>query len=282
LARKLTGTVGACWAGAIIFLFHPLLDTVCHRPMPDLSEGVWGAAVVLCWWRLMHSTRRAALVGWMLALGAGIYIVESNRLTGVFIVPVIAILTLLYGRARLAWVLGAGAFAGVLYGVEAAFYHGLFHDWLHNLHANMGGKGKKGTEPIPLWSMPFRFLGAFWNGGLLAPVFALLALLGLPVAWRWRARPVDELEQRGDLSHPSHSARADNRRLGGRALSRVRLRTAEPLAVATTHSRGRPLSRRAYRSAFPAGASGAMLAPADDTLGRTAAPAVVAQDALAR
>ncbi|RYD61190.1 MAG: hypothetical protein EOP84_36055, partial [Verrucomicrobiaceae bacterium] len=37
--RLITGSLGLSWAAAIAFLFHPLLDTVAHRPMPDLSEG---------------------------------------------------------------------------------------------------------------------------------------------------------------------------------------------------------------------------------------------------
>src|SRR5678809_608569 len=43
LAQHLTSTAQAGWVAAIAFLFHPLIDPVVYRPMPDLSEGVLGA-----------------------------------------------------------------------------------------------------------------------------------------------------------------------------------------------------------------------------------------------
>jgi len=55
LGRKLLDSPGAVRAGAIAFVFHPLLDSVCFRPMPDLSEGVLGAAVMATWWMLMNA-----------------------------------------------------------------------------------------------------------------------------------------------------------------------------------------------------------------------------------
>ena len=70
----------------IAFLFHPLLDTVAYPPMPDLSEAVWGGLAVLVWWKLAQSRNRGTALGWSALLGAIIYIIESNRLTGVFIV----------------------------------------------------------------------------------------------------------------------------------------------------------------------------------------------------
>lgn len=203
-ARMLTDSLRVSWWAAAVFLFHPLIDTVCYRPMPDLSEGIWGAATVLCWWRLAHAPSRGRAALWMTLLGVCIYITESNRLTGVFIVPVIALITLLYGRRRsadnapvgllLPWVLGAGVVAAFCYAGEAAFYHRLFGDWLHNLHANLGGKGKKGTEAIPLLTMPFRFLGVFWKESVLAPVLSILALVGISAAWRWR-QPLEQRER---------------------------------------------------------------------------------------
>src|SRR5690242_2723323 len=41
-ARMITNSPGAGWTASVAFLFHPLLDTVAYRPMPDLSEAVWG------------------------------------------------------------------------------------------------------------------------------------------------------------------------------------------------------------------------------------------------
>ncbi len=61
----------------------------------------------------------------------------------------------------------------------------MFQDWLHNLHANMGGKGKKGTESIPLLTLPFRFLDTLANETPLSIFYALCTLLGLGWAWRF-------------------------------------------------------------------------------------------------
>jgi hypothetical protein len=89
--RKLAGSIAVGWGCAMAFVFHPLLDSVAYRPMPDLSEGVWGAAVMLAWWGLMHAEggRRR----WLLAVltGAAVFLAESNRITGVFIIPVIVL-----------------------------------------------------------------------------------------------------------------------------------------------------------------------------------------------
>src|SRR5688572_7493430 len=41
--RRIFQSEAGGWACAIAFLFQPLLDSVCFRPMPDLSEGVLGA-----------------------------------------------------------------------------------------------------------------------------------------------------------------------------------------------------------------------------------------------
>ena len=98
--RLITGSAPIAWACGLAFLFHPLLDTVSYRPMPDLSEGVWGAATVLCWWRLMQSRRAGASLLWAALTGACIYIAESNRITGAFIVPVLVLCTWLYARQR--------------------------------------------------------------------------------------------------------------------------------------------------------------------------------------
>ena len=83
-----------------------------------------------------------------------------------------------------AWLLLAGGVAAICYAGEAAFYHGLFGDWLHNLHANLGGKGKKGTESIPLLTLPFRFVDTLVKETRLSWVYAFFGLFGL--AWAWR------------------------------------------------------------------------------------------------
>jgi 4-amino-4-deoxy-L-arabinose transferase-like glycosyltransferase len=136
------------WACALAFLFLPLLDTVAYRPMPDLSEAVWGGFVVLAWWRLMHAETTRASVLWALLTGVLIFLAEANRLTGIFIVPVIGLGTLLYFRKRLGWLILAGLVSAIFYGLECAFYKWLFDDWLHNLHAHESGKREQrhGTD----------------------------------------------------------------------------------------------------------------------------------------
>jgi hypothetical protein len=183
--RLLSGTPRMAWACAIAFLFQPLLDTVCHRPMPDLSEGVWGAVAMLCWWRMIDGRTRAGAAVWAVLLGIVVYITESNRLTGIFIAPVLALCTLLFARRSFGWLVLAGGIAAVCYGAEAWFYHGLFHDWLHNLHANLGGKGKKGTEAIPLLTMPFRFIDTLFKETRLSWFYAVLSVFGIVWAWRY-------------------------------------------------------------------------------------------------
>ena len=98
--KKLLGTPAAGWACGIAFLFQPLLDSVSFRPMPDLSEGVIGAAVMLAWWALMTTELANLGVLYAVLVGVGVYVGESNRLTGVFIVPVLVVCTLLFFRRR--------------------------------------------------------------------------------------------------------------------------------------------------------------------------------------
>lgn len=194
-ARLLTRSIALGWLAALLFAFHPLLDTVCYRPMPDLSEGVWGSAAVLAWWLLVCARSRAARVTWAILAGVAIFIAESNRITGAFIVPVLILCTLLYARRSFVWLLVAGAVSAALYVAEAAAYHQLFGDWLHSIHANLGNKGAKGTEAPALWYLPFRFIDTLWKGNPLAPVTCLLALAGIARAWRSRPAEIDPLHE---------------------------------------------------------------------------------------
>jgi hypothetical protein len=57
-------------------------------------------------------------------------------------------------------------------------------DWLHSLHANMGARGKKGTETIALWRLPLRFIDSLFKGNRLSPVFMLATIAGGWAAWR--------------------------------------------------------------------------------------------------
>jgi hypothetical protein len=182
--KKILGSAAAGWACGVAFLFQPLLDTVAYRPMPDLSEGVWGAAVMLAWWQMMQAQSIRARLGFGVLVGAAVFLAESNRITGVFIIPVLIVATMMFFRRRLGWLILAGVVALALYAAEAAFYHRLFENWLHNLHAHMGAKGVKGTESIPVWYLPFRFFDTLWKGNPLAPAYCILGAIGTWVAWQ--------------------------------------------------------------------------------------------------
>jgi hypothetical protein len=184
LGRKLLDSPAAGWAGAAAFLFHPLLDSICFRPMPDLSEGVLGAAAIATWWGLMHTVLGQRAVGWMIATGLLVFVAQANRVTGAFIVPVLIVNTLAFFPRRFGWLVGAGAVSVACYAGEAALYHSLFGDWFHSINANMNNAGNKGTDPVPLWWLPLRFLDAFWKGNNLASAYSVLALIGIPHAWR--------------------------------------------------------------------------------------------------
>src|SRR4051794_2107979 len=71
---------GLAWACVLAFLFHPLLDTLIFRPMPDLGEGVFGTAAVLGWWGMMRAESRARIALWSALTGAVIFVAVENRL----------------------------------------------------------------------------------------------------------------------------------------------------------------------------------------------------------
>jgi hypothetical protein len=187
LGRMLLRSTAAGWAAAIGFIFHPLLDPVCFRPMPDLSEGILGATAMLTWWATMNSERKGLTVLWAVVTGLLVFITEANRVTGAFFVPLLIVCTLAFFPRRFGWLLLSGVVAAACYAGEMVIYHGLFGDWFHHIHANMNNAENKGTEPMPLWKLPIRFLDSmFWNR--LARPYGVLALIGIPLAWkRWGA-----------------------------------------------------------------------------------------------
>ncbi len=182
LVRSLALEVGltsrvATLAG-VLFLFHPHLNAVIDRPMPDLSEGFWVALSFFAWLRLMqtnHPMARlalAALIGLCLAIG------QANRITGVFAIPVLVVCTLAFHPRKFLWLTLAGFFAAIFVGIEASVYHSVTGDWLHSLHANLGARGRKGTESIHLWELPFRFVPALFQNPS-DTIYSLLALAGV-------------------------------------------------------------------------------------------------------
>lgn len=180
--RKITGSLPLGWACALGFLFHPLLDSVSYRPMPDISEGVWSGLVLLAWWAAMTARTRGGAALCALLTGLGVFVTASNRVTGIFITLVLVVATLLLFPRKFGWLILAGFCAALFYGLECFFYKRLFDDWLHNLHANLNATGKKGTEAVPFWQAPARFLDTLWGG--IGPAYCIPGVLGLWAGWR--------------------------------------------------------------------------------------------------
>lgn len=181
---KVFSKAGAAWACGLAFLFHPLLDTLVARPMPDMGEGVYGGIAVLAWYAMMQAESRSRMILSGIGAGLAIFFAEENRLTGVFLLPLLACLTALFFRRRWARLFVVfGTFAVLLFG-QMAFYHAQFGRWDHFIQVNAGAKGRTGTESVPIWTLPFRFLDTLSKGGPLAPVYAAFGALGLWFGWR--------------------------------------------------------------------------------------------------
>ncbi len=183
LSRSLTSSGGFAFAAAMTFVCHPFLDAVSSSPMPDLSEAVWGAGAMLAWWLTMHApdARRASLGA--IATGFCVFVLEANRVTGLFLVPVLVVCTALFFRGRFRWLLVAGLVALLFYFAECFFYHQLFGDWLHDLTANALNRGAKGTELENPWRLPVRYLDRFVHDPLMR-AYSLCALAGIWLGWR--------------------------------------------------------------------------------------------------
>ncbi|MDD5350520.1 MAG: hypothetical protein PHQ12_09950, partial [Chthoniobacteraceae bacterium] len=182
----------AAWGCAIAYLFHPLLDDVIYRPMPDLSEGVFIAAAVLCWMSLAEREKARERLPWALAVGGVCALLYANRLTGVFVFGVLAAVAGVLSwrnprfplRQAVLWLGVAGLAWLAFVSLEGLLYHRICGDFFHSVTANLGARGRKGTESVHLLTLPFRFFGSLWMGGFLTSVFTVLAILG---GWRmWR------------------------------------------------------------------------------------------------
>ncbi len=187
--RLLLRTAWGGWLCAGAYLAAPLLDTVIYRPAPDISENVFTGCAVLAWWAMMttNSPRRAWLAG--TAAGLMIGIGYSNRVTGVFIAPVLALMTLTFFPRRWKWLLVPAAVSALFFLTECAVYQYVCGDWLHSLHANLGAGSAKDVEVTPIWKLPFRFVNVLFHGNRLAPACSILAIIGTWAAWRKQGVP---------------------------------------------------------------------------------------------
>ncbi|MDD5199012.1 MAG: hypothetical protein PHC88_04355 [Terrimicrobiaceae bacterium] len=183
LAREVGATEPIAFLAGILLLFHPQLDSLMNRPMPDLSEGFWVSLAFLAWLKMVRTERITAKVPLVALVGLALAVAQANRITGVFAVPVLVIATLAFYPRQVLWLGLCGLFAAGFVFIEAAIYHSLTGDWLHSLHANLGARGRKGTESLSLWKLPFRFLPSLFDRPS-AIALNLTALLGIGVAWR--------------------------------------------------------------------------------------------------
>lgn len=182
--RLVLHSISGAWSCVIALWFIPVLDAVISRPMPDLSESFYGSAALLAWWTMMQAGDRRRGIFFGIISGLCIGLVFSNRITGIFITPVLAVGTLLLYPHRWKWLLLPAVIAALFVAAEGAIYHAICGDWLHAMHANLGGRGAKDTEPMALWQLPVRYLSGFFKGNRLSPVYAVTVAIGLWGAWR--------------------------------------------------------------------------------------------------
>jgi len=181
LALEIGATERTAIVAGILFLFHPQLDSVIDRPMPDLSEGFWVAVAFLAWLKMVRAGQPSAKIALAAVVGLALAIGQANRITGVFAIPVLFLGTVAFYPRQFLWLVLAGAFTLGFVSIEAAVYYSLTGDWLHSLHANLGATGRKGTETIHLWEFPIRFLPTLFRR-YTDIIFNLLGLAGIGVA----------------------------------------------------------------------------------------------------
>lgn len=183
----------AAWGAVLLYVFHPLLNSVIYRPMPDLSEGTYIALAVYLWMRLteQEKTSRRALLAVTIGLVTGL--VFSNRITGVFVFGVLGAITLagcwrnerFTFRQAIPWLACIALVWVAYFCAEGLVYRSMTGDFLHSIHSNMGAKGRKGTESVNLLQLPFRFFGPLWKGSKISPLFTILAIVGIWPVWRY-------------------------------------------------------------------------------------------------
>ncbi|MEZ5405831.1 MAG: hypothetical protein R3F23_06570 [Verrucomicrobiia bacterium] len=171
---------------ALLVFFHPLMDPLITRPMPDVMECALGGLGFLMVWRFLFGAEkrsRLAGLGYGMGLGVLIFVTWANRPTGLIWVIAVGLLSLLRWReVGWFWFFALATFT-LCFFVEAWIYQNLFGDFWHSWHANLKATGRKGTEAIAFWKLPFRFFDTFAAGGALKLPYFLLTLVGCWMVW---------------------------------------------------------------------------------------------------
>ena len=172
---------------ALLVFFHPLVDPLIARPMPDVVECALGGLGFLVIWRFLFTAKKHSVfsvVSYGIILGGLIFVTWANRPTGLIWVIAVGLLSLFHWRQ--VWFLWVSAFFTFVlcFSIEGWIYHTLFGDFWHSWHANLKATGRKGTETMNFWKLPFRFLDTLAFGGALKLPYFLLMLGGGWIAWR--------------------------------------------------------------------------------------------------
>ncbi len=182
LGRRVAGPLAGGLAAALFF-FHPLVDPLLERPMPDVVEGLLGLlGFLVVWWRLRAAEEGRpprALATWAtgFALGVLIFTTWANRPTGLVWVIVVFLLALTRIRLMAPVIALAVPVAGGLFCLEGLIYQRVFGDFWHSITANLGATDRKGTEAISIFELPFRFLDTLIDRRM-SLVLLLLAVAG--------------------------------------------------------------------------------------------------------
>lgn len=188
IGRQLMGEPGGLLAAALLF-FHPLMDDLVLRPMPDIVEGLLvTCGFLLLWGRIERPEKRVGVAGQSavgIALGALVFLSWVNRPTGLIWFIAAAIASAIFAPRRLlplfpvALVVAAACFA-----IEGAVYQKMFGDFWHSIQANLGATDRKGTDPVPFWWLPLRYLGVIASGGALKTLLLVCSVGGGVALWR--------------------------------------------------------------------------------------------------
>lgn len=188
IGRRLLHEAGGV-AAALVLLFHPLMNDLILRPMPDIVEAVLVTLGFLLLWRRLEPGERDEPLGspWAAggAMGLLVFLSWVNRPTGLIWFIAAVMLSAIFAPRRLLPLFppAVGVFA-LCFAIEGAVYLRLFDDFWHGWHANQLAADRKGTDAVALWWLPLRYLGVVASGGLLKSLLLVCSLAGGVVLWR--------------------------------------------------------------------------------------------------